>query len=74
MPYECEVTRKFTGAGGHEYKPGEIIDASGFRHLDLLVQQRKLRPVAGTVSDHSDATPPRTYNKPATKGAQHAHN
>lgn len=40
---QCVVLKSFGGPDGIEFLPGELVDASKFRHAEKLIEQRRLR-------------------------------
>ncbi len=56
------VTRPFTGAEGKVYQPGEVVDVSGWKHTDLLVEQRRLRPLTVEPKPKTAPKEPRNAN------------
>lgn len=60
------VAKGFSGPGGHEFKPGEKVDASGWRNTDNLVAHRYLKPIPVTAAAAASPAPPRneSANRP----------
>jgi hypothetical protein len=61
----CVVLKSFPGPGGVPFLPGELVDASGFKLRDKLIDQKKLRPAtpreidgAVDIDDSGEGTKP----------------
>ena len=61
---QVEVLRPIP-AGDRRLKPGELVDATDWRNVDKLVQQRKVRYVTNRPGEEPEATPaPRPRKAP----------
>lgn len=58
---QCQVLRPFKGPAETAYIPGTVVDATGWKWADRLIDQGYIRPVI--VAQPMPATPPSTRHQ-----------
>lgn len=72
---KAKVLRKFKGAGGRVYKPGEVVETEGWLHTEKLLDQKYIGlPDADLVESKPAAKAKKKASSkkksPATAGAK----